>query len=185
MESKATSVRNYSIKDIDPLIESIIELTGKTEEWISTTLERNEGYISQLRSREKKEGKPHVSRKFYSLLVDLHKKTLQNAREGKEVRENDRPLPIGDVNVTLKDYIDLLKQTNDRLFMALNSGLGRIHSDQQVALAYQKAWVEYEAERASEGDESKKKKIIYKMGKLVDGIMQDKPSEGNPGETRR
>lgn len=185
MESKATSVRNYSMKDIDPLIESIIEATGKTEEWISTTLERNEGYISQLRSREKKEGRPQVSRKFYSLLADLHRKTLQNATSGNKENVLNQPLPLGDVTVTLKDYIDLLKYTNDRLFATLNSTLGQIHNDQQVALAYQKAWVEYEAEKESAGDESKKKKLMYKMGKLVDGKLKGKPSEGNPGETRR
>lgn len=86
------------------------------------------------------------------------------------------------VSVTLQDYINLLHRENERLYNIVNSSLGRISADQQVALAYQKAWVEYEADRASEGDAKKKKEIMYKMGKLVDGMLQNGASKGSPEE---
>lgn len=81
---KVDTVDKYSIKDIEPLIKSIIKTRkdlseeGKelTEERICEYLEYNEGYISQLRSRENKEKKPQVSPKFYNLLKSL---SLQNA----------------------------------------------------------------------------------------------------------
>lgn len=76
---KVDTVDKYSIKDIEPLIKSIIKTRkdlaeeGKelTEERICEYLEYNEGYISQLRSRENKEKKPQVSPKFYNLLKGL------------------------------------------------------------------------------------------------------------------
>src|SRR5689334_14253678 len=49
-----------------------------TEEAICIELQRNEGYISQLRSREKAEGKPQVSPKFMQALAEYNAR-LQNA----------------------------------------------------------------------------------------------------------
>lgn len=85
---KVDTVDKYSIKDIEPLIKSIIKTRkdlseeGKelTEERICEYLEYNEGYISQLRSRENKKNKPQVSPKFYNLLkgLSLHNATFES-----------------------------------------------------------------------------------------------------------
>lgn len=87
------------------------------------------------------------------------------------------------VNITLADYIALLHRENDRLYNLLNSSLARISDDQQIALAYQKAWVEYEAERVSKGDPKKKRDIMVQMSKLVDGKLMGGGAEGNQGNS--
>lgn len=62
---------------LDPLINVILAKTkGATEEWICVQLDYNEGFISQLRSREKKTGKPQVSPKFFNQVRSF---SLQNA----------------------------------------------------------------------------------------------------------
>lgn len=97
-------------------------------------------------------------------------------------------LPAEGVEITLQDYLELQKEMIDRLsedkerlFTLLNSSLVRISDDQQIALAYQKAWVEYEAEKSAKGDPKKKREIISHMGKLVDGkLMGDVKEDKNP-----
>lgn len=77
--------RKYSIKEVDSLIESIKErMPELTEEAICAKLGRNEGYISQLRSREKATQEPQVSPKFMALLKQYNA-TLQNANNGASI----------------------------------------------------------------------------------------------------
>jgi hypothetical protein len=77
VKSEQEKTEKYSIKDIDPLIESIIKANPSlTEELICVNLDYNGGYISQLRSREKSSGEPQVSPKFYKQLQTFG---LQNA----------------------------------------------------------------------------------------------------------
>ncbi len=74
-------IKKYSIKDVDSLMESIKRhLPQITEEQVCKALHRNEGYISQLRSRENKEGKPQVSPKFIQTLTQYNAR-LQNAND--------------------------------------------------------------------------------------------------------
>jgi hypothetical protein len=77
VKQKADTVEKYSIEDIEPLISSIIgKYEGATEQWICTELGYNDGYISQMRSREKKFKEPQVPVKFYNQLNNF---SLQNA----------------------------------------------------------------------------------------------------------
>ena len=83
-------------------------------------------------------------------------------------------------NITLQDYIDKqdqrideLKRDKELLYGIINSSFGRMFDLQKLATAYQKAWIEYEAERAAAGDQKKKLEIRYKMSKLVDDNLQD------------
>lgn len=104
------------------------------------------------------------------------------------LEERDRVLEernrvIEKIETQSQAQIDELKKDKEELTHKLNSILERIYGGQQLALAYQKAWVDYEAERASKGDQKKKKEIQYKMGKLVDGIIQNDASKGIPVET--
>ena len=67
-----------SIQEVEPLIKSILlNNDDLTEEGVCKALGYNEGYISQLRSRENKTGKPQVSQKFLNQLKSF---ALQNAR---------------------------------------------------------------------------------------------------------
>jgi hypothetical protein len=74
-------VKKYSIKDVDVLITSINSLSGETEEAICKALGYNEGYIAQLRSREKSDEVPRVSPKFYNILSDYRDKAQQKANK--------------------------------------------------------------------------------------------------------
>ena len=79
MQKKATKVKKYSIKEAEELSSSIRALSRQTEEELCKSLNYNEGYISQLRSRELATGQPQVSEKFLQQLK--HRLAgLQNAR---------------------------------------------------------------------------------------------------------
>jgi hypothetical protein len=106
--------------------------------------------------------------------------SLEDFKE--ERKDNNYKLSTKGVNITLQDYINLLHRQNDQLYSLLNSTLGRIHDDTHTSLAYQKAWVRYEAERMSEGDNQKEAEIRYKMSKLVDDELKTDGESGNPGE---
>jgi hypothetical protein len=79
--------------------------------------------------------------------------------------------------------IDELSKDKEDLMGMLNSALGKIYASQQIALAYQKAWVDYEAEKVAKGDHNKKKELMYKMGKLVDGMIENDAAKGILAET--
>lgn len=149
---------------------------------LAKKLHFSKGYVSDVLNKKKEPSEDFIQT-FYKKFSNSSQSSTEN---------DNYALPMGGVQLTLQDYLNMqeqriteLRRDKDLLYQMLNSTLGQIHSDQQVAIAYQKAWVEYEAERVSEGDESKKKKIMYKMGKLVDGKLKGKPLEGSPGETRR
>lgn len=97
--------------------------------------------------------------------------------------DNTQILGTKGVKVTLQDYIDLLKDTNDKLFAIVNSTLSQIHEDSRYSVAYQKAWVKYEAERSSGGDKQKEAEVNYKLNKLVDDVIENDDESGSPGET--
>ena len=104
--------------------------------------------------------------------------------------KNGQALDASSVKVTLQDYIDKqeeriqeLKRDKDLLYQIINSTLGRIYDDSHTALAYQKAWVKYEAERSSGGNKEKEDEIRYKMSKLVDDELESDELSGNHDET--
>lgn len=91
VKQKAKEIKKYSIKEAEPLINDILsKFNGASEEWICSELVYNEGFISQLRSREKKTGKPQVSVKFYNQLKNF---SLQNATkpQGNNARNLNDP----------------------------------------------------------------------------------------------
>lgn len=91
----------------------------------------------------------------------------------------DRPpeVVLTDAHITLQDYINEIKDSRDRWHSLVSSILDHIERDTKAALAHQKAWVEYEAERASGGDDDKKDEIMNKMGKLVRGYLLGRSSD--------
>lgn len=224
---KVDTVGKYSIKDIEPLIKSIIKTRkdlskeGKdlTEERICEYLKYNEGYISQLRSRENKEKKPQVSPKFYNLLKSL---SLQNATSelgnnietiGSEPQvsyETTQPKSAEYLAGRLDGKDDVIKQIearrhdmelraekaekeNDRLLniiqdnltkllevsLKLGANLNEVKEDTALGLSYQRAWVEYTAEQAAQGDKKKKDQSVLRMGKLLKLQIEKDRKEGN------
>jgi len=198
VKGKAETVEKFSIEDIEPLIMSIIDrYSNATEQWICTSLGYNEGYISQMRSREKKLKEPQVPLKFYNQLKNFR---LQNAnsnslterdalvkekearrqdaerwaqisREDKEKaeREKDRLLTIIEKNLTR-----LLEVT-----LRISSNLNEVKQDTSLGLSYQRAWVEYTAEEAAEGDKKKKDQTVLRMGKFLKSQIEKDRKEGN------
>jgi small nuclear ribonucleoprotein (snRNP)-like protein len=87
VKQKAEKIEKYLMTEVEPLISSIIEATGQTEEWICKQLEYNDGYISQLRSRENRTNEPQVSPKFFNQLMNL---VLQNANSTKKENTHNK-----------------------------------------------------------------------------------------------
>lgn len=85
-------------------------------------------------------------------------------------------------HVTLQDYINELKDSRDRWYSIVNSILGHIEKDTKAVLAHQKAWIEYEAEKASGGNDDLKGEIMNKMGKLARGYLLSRASDHNLGD---
>lgn len=102
-----------------------------------------------------------------------------------EDNSSNQRLSAKGVNITLQDYINLLHRENDRLFTLLNSTLVQIHDDTRYALAYQKAWVKYEAERSAGGNKKQEAEIRYKMSKLVDDEIHGEDESDIHDETRK
>jgi hypothetical protein len=73
MQQTMPKIEEYSIEEMERLIESIKRKTELNEEEIAKTLKYNQGYISQTRSRGK------VSVKFVQALQSLLNTGLQNA----------------------------------------------------------------------------------------------------------
>lgn len=125
-------------------------------------------------------GKKTITDNFFTSFNEKFPEKKKSSEELKAEKEsNNYILPVGNVNITLADYIELLQTTNERLFAIINSTLGRIYDDSHTALAYQKAWVKYEAERASRGNKDKEAEIRYKMSKLVDDELQSDELSGS------
>lgn len=95
-------------------------------------------------------------------------------------------LLTGPTSVTLQDYINKqeerineLRRDKEVLYGIVNSTLMKIAESQVIALAYQKAWVEYEAEKQALGDQRKKEDIMYKMSTLVDDKIKNDATDGS------
>lgn len=93
--------------------------------------------------------------------------------------------PLTGAHVTLQDYIDDLKRDKATLYALANSILDQIKLDTKATLAYQMAWVEYEAERAAKGDEQLKLELIHKMNTLVRSYLPGRAVVGSEIETGR
>lgn len=129
-------------------------------------------------------GKKTITDKFLTSFNEKFPEKHKSSEELKTEQESSNyTLPAGNVKITLDDYIELLQTTNERLFAIINSTLGRISDDSHTALAYQKAWVKYEAERSAGGDKDKEAEIRYKMSKLVDDELQGGELSGNHDES--
>jgi transcriptional regulator with XRE-family HTH domain len=77
--------------------------------------------------------------------------------------------------------LEKVDKEKDRLYGIIESNLMRIQRDQDLALAYQKAWVALHADEVSGGNQVEKKKVMAKMGRLVGEyelgpIHKDNPS---------
>lgn len=111
--------------------------------------------------------------------VLLDEKPSNGAEQGAKPSE----VILTGAHVTLQDHIDLLKDYNNKLFALLNSNLGTLLDKQETAIAYQKAWVHYEAEKASGGDPGKKEEIMNKMRIILDEQKFGGALSGNQSET--
>lgn len=100
MQVKDRKVRKYSIKEVEPLINSLIAIYGSEKE-VCKRLGYNEGYVSQLRSREESEKTPQVSFKFYNQLKALQNARPSNVRDSGIGHGRDAPVSLDE----LRDYI--------------------------------------------------------------------------------
>lgn len=165
---------------INDNIKLIRELSGKKQGDFAKLIKTN---LSNLKTYENSNVRPKANVlaaicEYAGIeLSDLENKKLTykdiTFRVDK-VEGNEIPTPtpattlLTGAHVTLQDHIDLLRDYNEKLFALLSSNLGKLYDGQQVMIAYQKAWVDYEAEKASAGDLQRKDEIKYKMSTLVD-----------------
>lgn len=61
---------------------------------------------------------------------------------------------------------------SSRLLSILEERLLNIHNDQQIALAYQKAWVELHADEVAKGNPKEARAVMAKMNKLIASKLQ-------------
>lgn len=132
----------------------------------------DKGYISALLK-----GKKPISDNFWSI--------FDKSFPDKNAAAPPTPATtlLTGAHITLQDYINELKDSRDRWYSLVNSMLGHIEKDTKAVLAHQKAWVEYEAEKASGGDDDKRDEIMNKMGKLVRGYLLGRASDRNQGDS--
>lgn len=148
---------------------------------IANKLNISKGYVSDVINK-KKEPSEEFLNDFYKYFP------IQFSNSSQPDSEQGFLLQIGPLKVTLKDYVDLLKEQTkkaeeekDRLLniiennltkllevsLSLSSNLAEVREDTSLGLAYQRTWVEYTAEQASEGDKKKKDQKVLHMNKLL------------------
>lgn len=158
-----------------PELESILGIPkDRIYKWEKGTAPKYEDRIAIVKWIEMEDWK-NFPRGKVGKSYGLSKETIKARYQGEQY------LSAEGVNITLADYINLLHRENDRLYTLLNSSLVRISDDQQIVLAYHKAWVEFVAEKEAKGDKQKKKEIQAKMGRLVDGFLPPDETEGKAG----
>lgn len=79
----------------------------------------------------------------------------------------DRPLPIGDVNVTLRDYIDLLKRVAETRLTGIEVSLETLLDRQKTNIALVKTVLQRDVESKAGGDLKKKLAESHKIDKLT------------------
>lgn len=134
----------------------------------------DKGYISSLLK-----GKKPVSDNFWSKFNETYPEKIDTPPNGAQ-----RPTDLlTGANVTLQDYINELRNDKAVLYSLANSILDQIKLDTKTALAYQMAWVEYEAERSAKGDEQLKLELIHRMNTLVRSYLPGRVSVSSESET--
>lgn len=132
----------------------------------------NKGYVSAVIN-----GKKPISDNFWDT---FNKKFPEKPSLNGQQKPSDA---LTGAHVTLQDYIDDLKRDKATLYALANSILDQIKLDTKTALAYQMAWVEYEAERAAKGDEQLKLELIHRMNTLVRSYLPGRVVVGSESET--
>lgn len=132
----------------------------------------NKGYVSAVIN-----GKKPISDNFWDT---FNEKFPEKPSANGQQKPTD--ILIG-AHVTLQDYIDDLRRDKATLYALANSILDQIKLDTKTALAYQMAWVDYEAERAAKGDEHLKLELIHKMNTLVRSYLPGHALENNETES--
>lgn len=105
--------------------------------------------------------------------------------EEKPAHENplEQILPLGELKVTLKDYVDLITSQNHKAekekeeYLALIGNqinlirevLAPIGNTSIAILNYQKAWVDFFSEVHAKGDKKEEERLIRRMNNIVDG----------------
>lgn len=159
-----------SKKELKTLIEAIAFDTSQTQEQIAIGMGYGKNYISEMLSPTGK-----ITSKFITALKSKYPKFLHNPKnpvhEIEMEKQPDRGL-LSELLTSYKDRIQEQKEMNDKLTGVINISLNTIVQDTRVSLAYQKAWVDYVAEKDAGGNTSKKEAIVIKMGKLIASKLQ-------------
>lgn len=167
-------VEKYLMKDVDPLIDSILEADKRlTEEKICLKLKYNEGYISQLRSREKTTGKPQVSLKFLNQLKTLHNATVNPLAKPEEAKEGG----------SLSEALAIIKQTNaflQRLVESNLAGLSRDVNNNAMAIQAEiRGYGKYQILKQSNWDDQEFAKAMAVVDKIYGEELRVDDGQGN------
>ena len=79
----------------------------------------------------------------------------------------DTPLPMGNLKLTVKDYLKKIEMHNDFLQGLIQTMLTQLASTQHITLAQVKVSMQWEAKVASEGDKTKDDEALIEINKLV------------------
>lgn len=107
----------------------------------------SKGNVSVYLSRKKQPSESFL-KKFYAVFG----KSFKNVPRGTDGL--DSPLPVGDLDITLKDHIDEIKSTNEYLKGLLALSLNDLSSTQKDMYAHLKGAIKRQAERFSKMDPS-------------------------------
>lgn len=168
-------VEKYLMKDVDPLINSILEADKRlTEEKICLELKYNEGYISQLRSREKTSGKPQVSLKFLNQLKTLHNATIDTSGRKENIEGS-----------TISEIIAIIKQQNAFLQDLVKSNLAGLSRDvNNNAMAIQaeiRGYGKYQILKQSNWDDQEFAKAMAVVDRIYGEELKVDDGQGSHG----
>jgi len=164
-------VRDYSIEELNALIESIKRANSLTEEDISKRMGYNEGYISQNRSRGK------VSGKFVNSLMREFGISNIQVKSGHEEKKDAQPetntlgviKDLAESNKIIAESNRTLARSHEELVKLLkaNSGNQDSEENQLIILAYQKVMFRYMARFGATAEGREPGVVLNEMGKTL------------------
>lgn len=170
-----------------------------------TTIEEDMGYSENYIDQTLSKG---GNKKFLKAMVIYRKAMLQNTTpiNGEKMLNSERDKLLEEKESRRKDFehwADLSRRDKekaenekDRLLniiennltkllevsLNISSNLTEVKQDTYLGLSYQRAWVEYTAEEAAQGDKKKKDQKVLHMNKLlrsqIDGGRKEGKSSG-------
>ena len=136
---------------------SEIQFVHKKDKWTIAHVAKSIGKTRVTLQRAMRSPEEEASKAIKALLIEKHGDVIQNVS-----RENslNNPLPLGNLVVTLGDYVDLLKKQAEIYQKMAETNLGTILKNQEIGGGIVQELLERDVLREAKGNPKKAKELL-------------------------